>query len=63
MMRELLTFNQVISQYYREDESFYYKFKNYTEEGWLALACKQLKGMGMQAWCTVIGTLVEHSEI
>ena len=30
-MRELLTFNQVIAQYYREGESFYYKFQKYTD--------------------------------
>ena len=34
-----------------------------TPEEWLVLAWKQLKGKGMQAWCTVIGNLLEHSEI
>ena len=64
MMRELLTFNQVVTQYYREDESFYYKFQKYTDTRGMAdtgLASIEMDGNASMVHC--IGNLFEHSEI
>ena len=50
--------------YYREGESFYLTNLEsiLTLEGQLVLAQRQLQGMGMEGWCTLIEKLAEHFE-
>ena len=64
MMRELLTFNQVITQYYREDESFYYKFQKYTDtRDMVGTGLTSIERNGNASMLHCIENSFKHSEI